>query len=127
MRRTFRCLMFNPTNRIRMQCLLLLGTLVFALLYLESHPEVPVFGDLSREAGASAVQYGVLAALSWVVVGGRSPAAALALAVCIALLNEGMRYYSSGRSGGIRDVGLDLVGAALIVLLLSLLRTMNTK
>lgn len=123
----FAASVLNPTNRVRMQCLLLLTILVVALLYLEAHPDSVLHAGLPWTISAGPYEYGLLAALSWVVVGGRSPGAAVALAGSIILLNEGMRYYAPGGTPGIGDVWIDLIGAALVVLLLSALRASHEK
>jgi len=116
-----------PTNRVRMQCLLLLALLVGSLLYLEGHRDVPFLASLHWNTTASSFEYVAIAVLCWIVVGGRSPAAALALAGSIVLLNEGMRSYSNDATAEFHDVGIDLVVAVLVVLLLSALRTWQDR
>ena len=123
----FAASLLNPTNRVRMQCLVLLAMQVVALLYLEAHPQSVLHAGIPWNTTAGPYEYGLLAALSWVVVGGRSPGAAVALAGSIILLNEGMRQYTPGGTTGIEAVGIDLIGAASVVLLLSALRAWHVK
>jgi VanZ family protein len=119
--------LLSPTNRVRMQCLLLQTTLVVALLYVKSHPDQLPVNLLPWMKLANAAQYGVLAALSWVVMGGRSPSGALVLAGSIALLDEGVKYYSPVGTAGFGDVVADLLGAAVVVLVLSALKAAGAK
>jgi hypothetical protein len=110
-----------------MQCLLLQTALVVALLYVESHPDQLLVNLFPWVKLANATQYGVLAALSWVVMGGRSPSGALVLAGSIALLDEGVKYYSPAGSAGFGNVVADLLGAAVVVLFLSALKAASAK
>lgn len=120
--------LLNPTDRVRMQCLLLLAMLVGALLYAESHPALPmVLAYLPWDKLLEASQYGVLGALCWVVLGGRSPSGALVLTGSIALLDEGMKHYSAGRNAEFRDILVDLLGAAVVVLALRALKAAESK
>jgi VanZ family protein len=120
--------LLNPTDRVRMQCLLLLAMLVGALLYAESDRPLPlVLSYLPWDKLLKAMQYGVLGALCWVVLGGRSPSGALVLAGSIALLDEGMKYYSPGRTDEFRDIAVELLGAAVVVLALRALKAADSR
>jgi hypothetical protein len=124
---TFIDSLLNPTNRVRAQCLLLLTLLTVTLLYLQAHPDSVLRASTPWDTTAGTLEFCVLAALCWVVVGARSPAAALALAGSIILLNEGMGYDSQDRASGLADAGMNLIGAAFVVLLLSALRASHLK
>jgi VanZ family protein len=120
--------LLNPTDRVRRQCLLLLTMLVGVLLHAGSDPPIPlVLADLPWDKLVEASQYGVLGALCWIVLGGRSPSGALVLAGSIALLDEGMKYYSPGRTDDFRDIAVDLLGAAVVVLALRALKAADSK
>lgn len=120
--------LLNPTDRVRRQCLLLLTMLVGVLLYAElDRPLQPVLAYVPWDKLLQATQYGVLGALCWVVLGGRSPSGALVLAGSIALLDAGMKYYSPGRTAEFRDIAVDLLGAAVVVLTLRALKAADSR
>jgi VanZ family protein len=71
--------------------------------------------------------FGGFAALSWVVFKGTSQAGPIAVVALISLMDEGMQYYSPGRSADFRDIVADLTGAVLAILVLKFLQTMASR
>ena len=94
---TFVAPILQPTIRIRLQSLLLLATLVVALLYLGSRPNISViFPYLPWDKLVHATAYAGFATLAWVALGSQSHIGAVVVAVGIGLLDEWMQYYLPG-------------------------------
>ena len=120
--------LLHPTNRLRLQCLSLLTTLVVALLFLGSRPNISViFPYLPWDKLVHATAYACFAALAWVALGSRSQVGAVIVAVAIGLVDEGLQYYSPGRTADLRDLVADLIGATVIVLVLRCLKVGDTQ
>jgi VanZ family protein len=120
--------LLNPTNRVRMHSLLLLTTLVVMLLCADSHPQLAsvasfLFGDRYDHAA----KYGVLGALCWIALGGRSPGGALVLSGSIALLEEGMRFHAPGGTAEFPSVVADLIGATAVGVALTAAKAAEAK
>jgi hypothetical protein len=114
---------YEPSDRVRRRCLLLLIALVSTMLYLGSRPGIGViFPYLPWDKLVHAIAYGGYAILGWVVMAGRSLPGPVLLAGAIGLLDEWVQYYSPGRTADVRDILADLVGAMLAVLVLKALR-----
>jgi len=120
--------LLHPTDRLRWQCLLLLGTLVTAMLYLGTRPGISViFPFLPWDKLLHATAYGGYAALAWVAMAGRSLWGPVMLAGAIGMMDEGAQYYSPGRTADFRDIVADLLGAMLVVLILRTLQRMESR
>ena len=125
---TFISPLLHPGSRLRRQCLVLLTTLVVALLYLGSRPNISViFPYLPWDKLVHATAYAGFASLAWVGLGGGSLTGPVVVAGVIGLLDEGMQYYSPGRTADIRDLVADLVGATIIVLVLKWLQAAEER
>ena len=120
--------LLRPSERTRWLCLLLLLTLVTTMLFLGSRPgieaaiPVPPWDKL-----AHLVAFGGFAALAWVVLKGRSWWGPVAVAAVISVLDEGMQYYSPGRTAAFADMVADLAGAILAVLVLWFLQAASRE
>ena len=125
---TFVSPLLHPTQRIRFLCFLLLTTLVFALIYFGSRPEVDVvFVYLPWDKLVHATAYAGFATLAWVALGSRSHLGAVVVAGAIGLLDEGVQYYSPRRHADFHDLIADLAGATIIVLLLRRMQSAEAK
>ena len=115
--------LLQPTERARILCLLLLVTLVTAMLYAGSQPVFQiVIPNPPWDKLAHATAFGGFAALAWVVLGARSSSGAIMVAFVIALMDEGMQYYTPGRTADVTDIVADLTGAIMAMLMLRLLK-----
>jgi VanZ family protein len=120
--------LLRPSGRTRWLCLLLLLTLATTMLLMGSRPGIEaVIPSPPWDKLAHLVAFGGFASLAWVVLKGNSQAWPVAVAGLIALMDEGMQYYSPGRSADVRDLVADLTGALLAVLVLKFLRGIATS
>jgi VanZ family protein len=120
--------LLRPSERTRWLCLLLLLTLATTMLLLGSRPGIEAaIPSPPWDKLAHLVAYGGFAALSWVVLKGRTWWGPVTVAVVIGLLDEGMQYYHPARSADARDLIADLTGALIAVLVLQLLRAASRQ
>ena len=116
--------LLQPPDRMRVLCLLLLVTLATAMLYFGSQPGIEgMIPNPPWDKLAHMVAFGGFAALAWVAMGGRSQLGAVVVAGAISLMDEGMQYYTPGRTADFTDIVADLAGAAMVVLILRTMRT----
>lgn len=113
----------KPVDRTRVLCLLLLVSLVTAMLYFGSRPYIHVvIPNPPWDKLAHLLAFGGFAALAWVVLGARSYLGPILVTCVIGLMDEGMQYYSPGRTADVTDIGADLVGAMVALLVLRVLK-----
>lgn len=120
--------LLQPSDRTRWLCLLLLVTLVTTMLFLGSTPGAEtVIPQPPWDKLAHLVTFGGYSALAWVILKGQSQVLPVVVAGIIALMDEGMQYYSPSRSADLRDILADLTGALLAVLVLRWLHMASTR
>ena len=111
--------LLQPVPRTRGLFLLLLVTLVTAMLYFGSQPQIQtVIPSPPWDKVAHMTVFGGFTAIAWVALGGRSWFGPVLVAFVIALLDEGMQYYAPGRSADVSDIVADLVGGIVALLVL---------
>jgi VanZ family protein len=104
--------LLRPAERTRWVCLLLLVTLVATMLFLGSRPGIEVvIPQPPWDKVAHLFTFGGYAALAWVSLKGASQVFPILVAGLISLMDEGMQYYSPGRSSDFSDILADLTGA----------------
>lgn len=72
------------------------------------------------DKAAHMLVFGTLALLLWAALGGRWPLAAFGLALAVGAVDEAVQYFTPGRVADARDLLADAVGAAAMLLSLSM-------
>jgi len=108
-----------PPNRLRAFAWLVLATLATLLFALGSSPLLAAAApnppwDKLAHAGVFA-GFGFIA---WVASGARTLTVPLLIVACVAVMDEGLQYFTPGRNADLRDIVADLAGAWLAVLVL---------
>jgi len=122
-----RCLdlLAEPPMLLRLSAAAVAVVLTFSLFHQGAQPHAVGLIPAPWDKLAHVVFFGAIAALAWVVLGGRGPGArygAIAIAVGIGLADEIAQSLLPGRSAGIADLAADCMGAVLAVSVLSALR-----
>jgi VanZ family protein len=122
-----RCLdlLAEPPVPLRLTAAVVAVVLTFNLFLQGAQPHAVGLIPAPWDKLAHVVFFGAIAALAWVVLGGRGRGAgygAIAIAVGIGLADEIAQSLLPGRSAGVADLAADFVGAVLAVSVLSALR-----
>ena len=120
--------LLRPAERTRWLCLLLLVALVTTMLFIGSRPGIEAaIPTPPWDKIAHFVVFGGFATMAWIVMRGGSEAGPIAVAGLISLMDEGMQYYSPGRTAAFADIVADLAGALLAVLVLRFLQASSRQ